>query len=64
MGKWTAVSDFDYEDEMNPQRRREPRCPRCGDVMVPVCDSDGRPMWARCESCAPLAQPARDRKSA
>ena len=55
MGRWSAVSDLDYEEEQNhvPARFRRPRCLECGRPMDIECDGDGEPVKARCLVCHP-----------
>lgn len=65
MGRYSAPSDIDYEDEMNPHLRRpDLRCPSCGEEMVMLFDGNDRPMWARCESCRKAPHAQTDRRSA
>lgn len=53
MGRWSAVSDYDYDDEINGRSAHiSTRCRTCGEPMQVVTDSDGRPVWCRCDACA------------
>lgn len=58
MGRWSAVSDYDYDDELNGrthaehERRTVPRCRVCGSVMQVVCNGNGDPIFCRCDRCA------------
>lgn len=52
MGRWSAVSDWDYYEELD--RRiiaRARRCQHCGEEMTVVYNGDGAPVWMRCEHC-------------
>ena len=58
MGRWSAVSDYDYDDELNGrthaghERNTVPRCRTCGDRQQVVYNGDGDPVFVRCDACA------------
>lgn len=60
MGRWTAVSDLDHEDEQSRWRGRPvPRCLSCGAPMTVVYYSgdEAGPAFCRCDACDPPPRP-------
>lgn len=64
MGRWTALSDLDYEDEQNREHNRwrgrpVPRCRSCGALMTVVYfgGDEARPAFCRCDACDPPPRP-------
>ena len=52
MSRWSALSDWDYWDDLERYRhRRAPQCLDCGRPMEIVYNGDDRPIHARCEYC-------------